>query len=549
MSRFRFAWAAVVSFTACSSTEAPPEDVGAKAQTSVETAQVQLDGSTIPQFVLPLTTLAGSRVDGTRAIDVNMVEFQQKVLPPQFYPATGPFAAGTLLWGYAVSPAAGGPVLGPRWPAFTIEARRNTPTTVTYTNSLVGAKGAPPALQQFLPVDSTLHWADPIGTSRDNGCVQGDENGGMSVLDAGLFGGNQDAVPPGCAVPYVGPVPTVPHLHGAEVPSVYDGHPEAWFTPGLSPTMGAPPPNPQLRAVTGPAFAGNTYRYPNRQEATELWFHDHAVGVTRLDVYSGLAGVYLIRDDRDTGLPGNPITLPGGALEQELLIADRIFDESGQILFPDGSGAGRPQGFEGPPANANLHPFAIPELFGDVMTVNGTAWPFFEVEPRRYRFRVVNGSNARFLQMQLFEEATTHGAFNGLATVFTDPRGVGVRSDRTAGSSTLRSTWTCSRPAFRRRGTRDLRTSSWRRASDPTSSSTSAGRRARGSSSPTAPSRPIPAGELPWSRSRLPPSKARRGRTRSPSRSWSCASTCRSPGRTPRSTLLAFTRPCALRPW
>ncbi len=409
MSPSRFACAVAVC-AACSSTETRPEDVGVHSLPSVTTPQIQLDGSTIPQFVLPLTTLSETRVDGTQALHVDMVELQQKVLPPQLYPASGPFAAGTLLWGYAISAGSGGRVYGPRWPAFTIEARRNTPTTVTYTNGLVGANGTPPALQQLLTVDMTLHWADPIGTSRDQGCVQGDENGGASILDAGLLGGNQGAVPPGCAIPYVGPVPAVPHLHGGEVPSVYDGHPEAWFTPG--------------ERITGPAFTGATYQYPNRQEATELWFHDHALGVTRLNVYAGLAGIYLIRDDRDTGSPTNPITLPGGAFEQEIAIADRIFDSNGQLLFPDGSGLR--QGFDGPPANPNLHPFAIPELFGDVMTVNGASWPFFAVEPRRYRLRILNASNARFLQMQLFAEATTGGVFNGIATLFTDPAGVGV---------------------------------------------------------------------------------------------------------------------------
>ncbi|HZU83414.1 MAG TPA: multicopper oxidase domain-containing protein, partial [Polyangiaceae bacterium] len=112
-----------------------------------------------------------------------------------------------------------------------------------------------------------------------------------------------------------------------------------------------------------------------------------------------------------------------------LLLADRSFDTNGQLLFPDGSGANNPQGFNGfngPPGNPNLHPFTIPEYFGDVMTVNGKSWPFFEVQPRRYRFRIVNGSNARFLRMQMFLEAKTGSNFNGIATLFTDPNGVGT---------------------------------------------------------------------------------------------------------------------------
>ncbi len=159
----------------------------------------------------------------------------------------------------------------------------------------------------------------------------GDENGGDTFTppnenatnDAGIVGGTQNAVPAACQVPASGPVPTVPHLHGGEVLSAFDGHPDAWFTPGLAPT--------------GRGFVSATYDYPNQQEATTLWFHDHALGLVRLNVFSGLSA-YLIRDECDTGLPSNPIAPPAGAFEQELFIADRSFDTNGQLLFPDGSG-------------------------------------------------------------------------------------------------------------------------------------------------------------------------------------------------------------------
>jgi spore coat protein A, manganese oxidase len=383
------------------------ESVGTEEQPSVASPQTALDGSTIPQFVDALPTRSSNRVNGTATVNVDMEEFQQKVLPATFYPASGPFAAGTYLWGYNLNGT------GALWPSRTIEAKQNVSTTVIYTNSLRQANGSPPVLQRFLTTDLTEHWADPIGTSASHHCIQGDENGGIGA--GGVIGGTQNAVPPGCGVPYVGPVPTVPHLHGAEVLSQFDGHPDAWFTPGF--------------AQKGPAFVSNAYNYPNAQEATTLWYHDHALGITRLNVFSGLAGFYLIRDGRDTGLSNNPIGLPGGAFEQELLIADRSFDTNGQLLFPDGSGASNPNGFNGfngPPGNPNLHPFAVPEYFGDVNTVNGKSWPFFSVQPRRYRFRIVNGSNARFYQMQLFQEATTGGHFNGISTSFTDPTGRGI---------------------------------------------------------------------------------------------------------------------------
>jgi spore coat protein A, manganese oxidase len=393
-------------------TEIPESGSCLDMTTTTQQNQTQLVGSTIPQFVTPLVTMSGTRVDGTAPVTVDMEEFQQQVLPPQFYPsedAGSPYAAGTYLWGYNVDGT------GPSWPGRTIQAQQGTATTVKYSNSLQEEDGGPPVLQQYLTTDLTIHWADPIQTSATNQCIQGDENGGdfftgvgsRATNSAGVIGGTQNSLPSACTVPYVGPVPTVPHLHGAEVLSAFDGHPDSWFTPDAG--------------ITGPGFVSTTYEYPNTQEATTLWFHDHSLGTTRLNVYSGLMAFYLIRDSRDTGLANNPITLPAGDFEQELMIADRMFDTNGQLVFPDGSPASNPIGYEGPPANVNLHPFAIPEFFGDVMTVNGRSWPYYEVQPRRYRFRIVNASNARFLQMQLFEEAKTNGQYNGIASLLTDP--------------------------------------------------------------------------------------------------------------------------------
>jgi FtsP/CotA-like multicopper oxidase with cupredoxin domain len=328
--------------------------------------QTALDGATLPKFVEALPTFSSQRVDGTRAVSVDMQEFQQKILPASFYSALpGPFSAGTLLWGYKVNKKA------PNWPSFTIEAKVGTPTTVTYTNSLRRADGSPALLQRFLTVDQTLHWADPLGLDATAHCSDG---------------------PPyasACVRPYSGPVPVVPHLHGAEVFSAFDGQPDTWFTPGNGPR--------------GPSFVSNVYTYANTQQSATLWFHDHALGATRLNVYSGLAGIYLLRDTRDTGASNNPIRLPAGPYEVELLVADRQFDTRGQLLFPDGS----PSGLNGDPPNPDLHPYWNPEFFGDVIVVNGKSWPFFNVEPRRYRFRIVNGANARFFELQLQDSATS----------------------------------------------------------------------------------------------------------------------------------------------
>ena len=132
----------------------------------------------------------------------------------------------------------------------------------------------------------------------------------------------------------------------------------------------------------------------------------------RLNVYAGLAGFYLLRDNRDTGFANNPITLPAGPYEQEMMLADRQFDTNGQLYFPDSD---NPANLNGPPGNPDKHPFWIPEFFGDVITVNGKSWPTMSVEPRRYRFRFVNASNARFYIMQLFNQQGVDQHTNGAA--------------------------------------------------------------------------------------------------------------------------------------
>ncbi len=333
--------------------------------------QPTLPGAQIPKFVDAVPTFNGTRIDGKSPVTVDMVEFQQKILPAAMYSSLpAPYNAGTYLWGYKMNGGA------PSFPATTIEATKGTATTITYTNSLVGANGAPLVLQQSVVSDLSIHSADPLGLITKNKCM------------------TEPPLPLECLQFFAAPIPAVPHLHGAEVLSDFDGMPDAWFTPGMS--------------YKGPAFVSNVYSYPNTQEATTLWFHDHALGMTRQHVYAGLEGFYLIRDTFDTGLTGgatvNPMNLPAGPYEAELLVADRQFDINGQLYFPAGLPGDGP-GFNGGPPNADHHPYWIPEFFGDVITVNGKSWPVMHVEPRRYRFRFVNASNARFFQMQLFTAA------------------------------------------------------------------------------------------------------------------------------------------------
>lgn len=151
----------------------------------------------------------------------------------------------------------------------------------------------------------------------------------------------------------------VVHLHAGNTPPEYDGYPDDTFTPGQT----------------------YTYAYPNDQQAGALWYHDHALGITRLNIQAGLAAFYLLRDADDTGQKNNPLGLPSGMFEVPLIIQDHRFNTDGMLYYP--------------PA-----PW-VPEFFGDVSTVNGKAWPNLNVQPALYRFRILNASNARVYNLFL----------------------------------------------------------------------------------------------------------------------------------------------------
>ncbi|WP_331232939.1 multicopper oxidase family protein [Natronorarus salvus] len=168
-------------------------------------------------------------------------------------------------------------------------------------------------------------------------------------------------------------VRTVVHLHGGATEPESDGYPEAWFTRGFE--------------QTGDLFRKRVYEYDNTQPPATLWYHDHALGITRLNVYAGLAGAYLVRDPKE-----ERYDLPSGRYEIPLIVQDRSFDEDGSLFYPEGEDG------EGLPS-----PSVVPEFFGDTAVVNGKVWPKLDVEPRKYRFRMINGSNSRFYDMQLTE--------------------------------------------------------------------------------------------------------------------------------------------------
>jgi len=154
-------------------------------------------------------------------------------------------------------------------------------------------------------------------------------------------------------------VRTVAHVHGARVSPSSDGYPEEWFAPGHS----------------------TLSHYPNAQDAATLWYHDHAMGITRLNIYAGLLGAYLIHDEAEQALG-----LPSGDCDLPLILCDRLIAKDGQLYYPVSDDPQAPW---------------VSECNGNAILCNGKLYPFLEVEPRRYRVRLINAANTRFYELSL----------------------------------------------------------------------------------------------------------------------------------------------------
>jgi len=285
----------------------------------------------------------------------------------------------TTVWGYGQltgnpkKPRV--PGLGYTWPGRTFQVRSYEPLEVKWENRLGG-----------LPF---------LITGKDNTSIGFDDYTGRSVVDTNLHwayslhGYTQYSIE-------TNGVPIVPHVHGGHTDFQFDGNPEFFFSPDW--------------AIRGPQWVEKTYMYDNSQPAGTVWYHDHALGITRLNVYAGMAGFYIIRDDFDTGLFGNPLDLPAHPYEAAFAIQDRMFKDNGELFYPafpgdpfygdfiTGEGAVLPPGLF--PGGG---PTGLAEFFGDHMVVNGKIWPKMNVEPRNYRLRLLNGCDSRFLAIQLFE--------------------------------------------------------------------------------------------------------------------------------------------------
>jgi FtsP/CotA-like multicopper oxidase with cupredoxin domain len=361
-----------------------------------------LDPLSIPKYVTPLVippamprteTLRGRTSRTIDYYEIAVRQFRQHILPASMG------LEPTSVWSY-------GSVNDPgsfNYPAFTIESDWHRPVRVKWINGLVKPGGA--FRPHLLPVDQTLHWANPPGGAHGR-----DGHGSDQTL-------------------YRGPVPIVTHLHGGHSSEESDGFPEAWYLPQA---RNIPPgyarrgsfyrrfqakAQRELHQAWTPGSA--VFQYDNDQRARTMWYHDHTLGMTRANVYAGPAGFYLLR-----GGPGDAVqgTLPGPApglgdppdldyFEIPIAIQDRSFTEDGALFYPDNRAF-----FEGldpsqlqipfMPERActgpsDVAPIWNPEFFGNAIVVNGTTWPSLDVQQRRYRFRFLNGCNSRFLILRL----------------------------------------------------------------------------------------------------------------------------------------------------
>ena len=364
-----------------------------------------LDPTVVPKYQTPLLippvmpkagTIKNKMGKNADYYEILMKQFAQQILPAGF--------PTTTVWGYgAVTAEKKNSLLLHNAPSLTIEAKWNKPVRVKWINGLVDAAGN--YLPHLLPVDQTLHWANPPG---------------------GTMGRDMRPTFTATPGPYTGPVPIVTHVHGAVgVGDESDGYAEAWYLPAANnipsdyATTGtwydffAGKANANLGATWGTGYT--TFEYPNQNRASTLWYHDHALGMTRLNVYAGPAGFYIIRGgpagdaavlDSRTGAPA---VLPGPAPKENdkfppnksyyeipIAIQDRAFNADGSLFYPDTRAFF--DGITGPYLpTTDISPLWNPEFFGNMIMVNGNTWPFQTVEQRRYRFRFLNGCQSRVL--------------------------------------------------------------------------------------------------------------------------------------------------------
>lgn len=394
----------------------------------------------VPKYTdtLPLPLLMVKDTSSTTSMaryTISVRQVQQNVLPMTAAPGASTTCPGytpgrmTTVFGYGQTFANGVNTHG--WPARTIEAKKDQAVRVSWENKLVNADGT--YLQHILKdsIDQTIHWANP-------GKLGGMGTDMSPCMNCVKFSNcSSDA---GCQLAattvYTGAVPMVTHLHGASKAYDFsDGYSEAWYLPVASNIPASYAKNGAWYDIfAGEALRqlGDTWRpgraiytYKNQQNPTQMWYHDHTVGLTRLNVYAGMAGLYFLRNLDATQLAttpeltGLPYPPPGALLsngqpvastavrEIPLAIQDRIFDINSNLYYPVSKGSG------GDLPNGPVPPKWIPELVSVTtdgqpistaaangaacMVVNGKTWPTLTVQREPYRLRILNGCNARTL--------------------------------------------------------------------------------------------------------------------------------------------------------
>jgi spore coat protein A, manganese oxidase len=408
---------------------------------TVAVAGGTLDPLAIPKYVMPLVIPPVMKNKGTaNEYAIAVRQFKQQILPGGIWnTVTGRLDAfpATTVWSYGPSadPApnstglGGGAGIAPaansqfNYPAYTVETRADTPVKVRWINDLVDANGN--YLPHLLPVDQTIHWANP-----KQQCADGVARTNCMGMDP---------------TPYTGPVPIITHVHGAHVAPHSDGYPEAWWLPAANNI-------PAGYARSGSFFDDSTgtnpgnlgfadFAYRNDQPATTIWYHDHALGMTRSNVYAGPAGFWLIRGDHtpaggavvrdavddfstaaanDGVLPGRApvagdsvlaLNVPGDPVrnairEIPIVIQDRSFNSDGSLFYPSNraffEGLNPSQVLVNFAPTSDIPPIWNPEAFFNVIVVNGVSWPKLEVARAKYRFRLLDGCNSRTLNLALF---------------------------------------------------------------------------------------------------------------------------------------------------
>lgn len=342
----------------------------------------------------------------------------------------------TTLWGYGNTDLehifTNGSGFGVTFPARTFVVQRGQPITVNWYNNLFDANGPLPHL---LGVDQTIS---------------------MQTTELTLPGGTKSSQA-------INGVPIAIHHHGGDSAMEFDGGPDQWFTPQKIQV------GPGVTAVNAPAADHLTYAYQNSDEAAMHWYHDHGEGVTRINAYAGLAGLYVIRDANEAALIAAR-KMPTGEQELPVVIQDKIFQANGQLAYTgdipalngwntinpaatqklpgyypiqvDANGLPLVDPATGNPPidsttgyyiaagavgayDANSEdaitsgrtPTHVPEMFGDVICVNGVAWPNLAVERRQYRLRLLNGSDSRVYNLSFgglffFQVSTDGGLLN-----------------------------------------------------------------------------------------------------------------------------------------